>query len=114
TTVPAADPIALVPFAPPLADHLVLTYSHDIDFGLCHALLAHGFGSCGLIGSATKWARFRKRLGALGHSSEQIARIDCPIGEPSLGKEPHLIAIGVAYRLALSAQTIRQPLETRA
>ncbi|MEO0402319.1 MAG: xanthine dehydrogenase accessory protein XdhC, partial [Pseudomonadota bacterium] len=86
TTVPAADPIALVPFAPPLADHLVLTYSHDIDFGLCHALLAHGFGSCGLIGSATKWARFRKRLGALGHSSEQIARIDCPIGEPSLGK----------------------------
>ncbi|WP_299286010.1 xanthine dehydrogenase accessory protein XdhC [uncultured Tateyamaria sp.] len=112
TTVPAADPTSLVPFAPKDAEHLVLTYSHEIDLALCHALLRHSFASCGLIGSATKWARFRKRLTDLGHTSGEIERIQCPIGDPSLGKQPHLIAIGVAYRLAMASRTIHRPLET--
>ncbi len=114
TVVPAADLPALAAHAPQDAHHLILTYAHDIDLGLCYALLTRGFASCGLIGSATKWARFRKRLGGLGHSPDEIARITCPIGDPSLGKAPHLIAIGVAYRLAQSTQTIPQRLETRA
>ncbi|WP_299154662.1 xanthine dehydrogenase accessory protein XdhC [uncultured Tateyamaria sp.] len=112
TIVPAADPTTLVPFAPKDAEHLVLTYSHEIDLALCHALLRHSFASCGLIGSTTKWARFRKRLTDLGHTSDKIARIQCPIGDPGLGKQPHLIAIGVAYRLAMASQTIHRPLET--
>lgn len=102
TVVPAAEPARLVPHAPEDADHLILTYSHDLDLALCHAVLQRGFGSCGLIGSATKWARFAKRLAALGHGPEQISRITCPIGDPSLGKQPHMIAIGVAHRLLLS------------
>jgi xanthine dehydrogenase accessory factor len=92
----AADPAALVRFAPKDAEHLILTYSHALDLALCHALLGHGFARAGLIGSATKWARFRKRLAELGHSATEIARIDCPIGEPSLGKHPQAIAISVA------------------
>ena len=52
--------------------------------------------SRGLIGSATKWARFRKRLAALGHATAQISRIACPIGDPALGKHPQAIAVGVA------------------
>ncbi|MEM8654101.1 MAG: xanthine dehydrogenase accessory protein XdhC [Pseudomonadota bacterium] len=114
TKIPAADLPTLAAHAPADAHHLILTYAHDIDLGLCHALLSRGFASCGLIGSATKWARFRKRLGALGHPPDQIDRITCPIGDPSLGKDPHLIAVGVAYRLAQSTQTIPQRLETRA
>lgn len=102
TVVPATEPARLVPHAPEDADHLILTYSHDLDLALCHAVLQRGFGSCGLIGSATKWARFAKRLAALGHGPEQISRITCPIGDPSLGKQPHMIAIGVAHRLLLS------------
>jgi xanthine dehydrogenase accessory factor len=66
---------------------------------LCDALLRHGFGFCGLIGSASKWRRFRTRLGALGHGAEAVARITCPIGDPGLGKEPQAIAIGVAAEL---------------
>jgi xanthine dehydrogenase accessory factor len=99
TALPAAEPAALVRFAPPSADHLVLTRSHELDLQLCHALLAHGFASLGLIGSSTKMARFRSRLGALGHTAAQIARIACPIGDPSLGKHPQAIAVGVAAAL---------------
>ncbi|WP_299375323.1 xanthine dehydrogenase accessory protein XdhC [uncultured Tateyamaria sp.] len=114
TCIPAADPALLAAHAPEGAHHLILTYSHDIDLALCHALLARGFASCGLIGSATKWARFRKRLGQFGHGPAQIARITCPIGDPSLGKDPHMIAIGVAHRLALSLQATELATEKRA
>ncbi len=96
TTLVAKDPAQIVKHAPTDADHLILTYSHDIDLALCHAILSHDFHTAGLIGSATKWARFRKRLAALGHTSEQIARIACPIGDPLLGKHPAAIALGVA------------------
>lgn len=96
TVLPATDPALLVPHCPAGAAHLVLTYSHALDLELCHRLLTHGFASMGLIGSQTKWARFRSRLRALGHTELQIARIRCPIGDPALGKHPQAIAIGVA------------------
>lgn len=102
----AADPLRVVAHAPRQGDHLIATYSHDIDLALCDALLRHGFASAGLIGSATKWARFRSRLGAMGHSPAQISRIACPIGDPSLGKHPQAIAVGVAAAL-ISASTYR-------
>ncbi len=95
----ATNPADLVPEAPEGADHLVLTFSHALDLDLCHRLLTHGFGSLGLIGSETKWARFRSRLAALGHAPDRVADIRCPIGDPRLGKEPQAIAIGVAAEL---------------
>ncbi|GHF46756.1 xanthine dehydrogenase accessory protein XdhC [Seohaeicola zhoushanensis] len=96
TALPAAEPARLVAHAPARAEHLILTYSHALDLELCHQLLNHGFASAGLIGSATKWARFRSRLAQLGHTPDQIARIRCPIGDPALGKHPQAIAVGVA------------------
>jgi len=96
----------LVPHAPKNAEHLILTYSHALDFALCHALLSHDFAFTGLIGSKTKWARFRSRLGQLGHSTTQIDRITCPIGQKSLGKQPQAIAVGVAAELLVAAAKI--------
>ena len=96
TPLVAADPVRVVPRAPAGAHHLILTYSHEIDLALCHAILSRDFAACGLIGSATKWARFRARLQALGHPPARIARIACPIGDPTLGKHPQALAIGVA------------------
>jgi xanthine dehydrogenase accessory factor len=96
STLPAPDPALAVALAPKEAEHLILTFSHTLDLELCHRLLNHGFSQCGLIGSATKWARFRSRLSALGHSPGAIARITCPIGDPALGKHPQAIALGVA------------------
>ena len=91
--------------APRDAQHLILTYSHSYDLELCHRLLAHGFSGVGLIGSTTKWARFRSKLRDLGHESAKISGIRCPIGQPALGKHPQAIAVGVASELLLLLQT---------
>lgn len=114
TQLCAPDPARLVPYAPTQADHLIVTYSHALDLALCHSLLSHGFITAGLIGSATKWARFRNRLRDLGHGEAQIARITCPIGLPELGKHPHAIAIGVATELMRRPARRATQTETRA
>ncbi|WP_421906450.1 xanthine dehydrogenase accessory protein XdhC [Mameliella sp.] len=97
--LPAPAPERAMPRAPQDAAHLILTYSHEIDLALCHAALSHEFAFCGLIGSDTKWARFRKRLQALGHKPAQIDAICCPIGHKALGKHPQAIAIGTVTQL---------------
>lgn len=103
TCLPTPHPDRAVRLAPQDAQHLILTYSHEIDLALCHAVLSQPFAGAGLIGSATKWARFQRRLAALGHRDEQISRITCPIGDPSLGKAPQAIAVGVAAALLKDA-----------
>lgn len=105
--LPVAAPEVAVALAPVAAEHLVVTYSHALDLELCHRLLGHGFRSAGLIGSATKWARFRSRLMALGHGAEAVGRIRCPIGDPGLGKHPQAIAVGVAAEFLRNATALR-------
>jgi xanthine dehydrogenase accessory factor len=95
----APNPADLVAGAPAGAEHLVLTFSHTLDLELCHRLLGRGFAQLGLIGSDTKWARFRSRLAALGHPHTRISRIRCPIGQKGLGKHPQAIAVGIACDL---------------
>ena len=107
TVLPAAKPEAAMRIAPANAEHLILTYSHEIDLELCHCALRQPFASVGLIGSATKWTRFQKRLAELGHSANAIAQITSPIGDPSLGKHPHAIAVGLAAAL------LAKPAETK-
>ena len=107
TMLPAANPADTVRHAPGDAEHLILTYSHALDLEICHQLLNHGFRAAGLIGSKTKWARFRPRLRALGHTDAQISRIKCPIGDPALGKHPQAIAVGFAAEW-LSASSAKE------
>lgn len=95
------DPLDALATAPDHAAHVIVTHDHALDLDLCHRLLQRPFGFAGLIGSATKWARFRRRLMQLGHAPAQIDRIHCPVGEPALGKHPQAIAIGVAQRLLI-------------
>lgn len=97
--VPARDLPHLAGHAPEAAEHLILTYSHDIDLALCDALLRRGFIACGVIGSATKRARFRSRLLKMGHAEAAVSRLRCPIGDPGLGKHPQAIAVGVAAEI---------------
>jgi xanthine dehydrogenase accessory factor len=99
TPLAANCPSDAARLAPKNADHLIMTYSHVFDLELCHQILSQPHRSVGVIGSATKWARFSKRLGQLGHGSDHINTVMCPIGDPTLGNEPKAIAIGVAATL---------------
>lgn len=98
-----AMPELVVEEAPPNAWYLVMTHSHTLDEDICNAIMARGdFGYLGLIGSATKHARFAKRLLARGCAPEAVARLHGPIGLPDLGgKSPAIIAASVAADLLL-------------
>lgn len=80
---------------------LIMTHDHAEDFALCDAAIRTShLGSIGLIGSSAKWVRFQAQLAAAGHDRAAISKITCPIGNPSLtGKEPAVIAVGVASSL---------------
>lgn len=92
---------AEVALAAPGSFHLVLTHSHALDLRLAQAILRRGdFGWFGLIGSATKRARFEHRLRERGCDEALIARMQCPIGLAGIrGKEPEVIAVAVVAQL---------------
>ena len=60
-------PLAEIEQAPPGSAAFVLTHSHSLDFTLCSAVLERGdFAYLGLIGSATKRAKFERGFRELG------------------------------------------------
>ena len=87
--------------APPDTVFAVMTHSHPLDEAICDAILRRDdLAFLGLIGSATKRARFVKRLGEAGIPAEQLARLVCPIGLPGIrSKEPTAIAASFAADL---------------
>ena len=93
--------------APAGAFHLVLTHSHALDLRITEAILRRGdFGFLGLIGSATKRARFLKRFAQRGIAPEALARLTCPIGLPGIpGKAPGIVAVAVAAQLLRLSST---------
>ncbi|MFF0424757.1 xanthine dehydrogenase accessory protein XdhC [Streptomyces sp. NPDC004520] len=93
---------------PPGTHVLIMTHDHAEDAALCDAALrTPHLGSIGLIGSAAKWARFRKRLATEGgHDEAVIDRIKTPIGLADIsGKEPATIAVSVAADLLRAFET---------
>ena len=101
------DLVAQVGASPPDALYLVFTQSHAVDYELTRAILARNdFRYCGLIGSATKRARFEKRLVADGIPRARLTRLVCPIGRIGLtSKAPQVLAIGIAAELLLTVQS---------
>ncbi len=89
--------------APPGAFFLVLTHSHELDLRLCERILRRpDAGWLGLIGSATKRARFERRLLERGAPAQAVARMACPIGLPGLtGKAPEVVAVAVVAQLLM-------------
>jgi xanthine dehydrogenase accessory factor len=92
------DEVAMLP---PGSFVLVMTHSHPLDQRILEAALKRDdFRYVGLIGSATKRARFLSRLRARGLGAAELARLTCPIGiEGAGGKHPAEIAIAVAAQL---------------
>jgi xanthine dehydrogenase accessory factor len=96
-------PRYVVARAPSRAAFLVMTHNHALDLTLCERILCRNdFSYFGLIGSATKRAKFTRRFKARGLSDDVIERMVCPIGIPELsGKHPGEIAIAVAAQLLM-------------
>lgn len=101
-----ADPAAAVQAAPPGSFFLIFTQSHALDYDLTRAVLARGdFAYCGLIGSATKRARFEKRLIADGIAPTLLPRLTCPIGAIGVtSKLPQAVAVAIAAELLLALE----------
>ena len=91
---------------------LIMTHSHAVDLGIAaRALQENRFAYVGLIGSATKRARFEKRFRELGLDEARIATLTCPIGIDGVsGKHPGEIAIATAAQLLRLREAGRQNL----
>jgi len=81
----------------------VMTHSHQLDEDIVRALIDKPVRYLGLIGSATKWARIKKRLLARGADVAAAERVRCPIGVDIGGKSPREVAISVAAELVALA-----------
>jgi xanthine dehydrogenase accessory factor len=99
--VASADPPSEIARAEPGSFVLILTHDHALDLAIAAAALQRDdLPFVGLIGSATKRARFERRLRELGLDETRIAALACPIGLPGIaGKEPAVIAASVAAQL---------------
>jgi xanthine dehydrogenase accessory factor len=80
----------------------IMTFRHDMDERILEEILRkeHPHRYLGLIGSRSKWERFKQRLTARGMPAEKLERVRCPIGiDLGGGKAPAEIAISVAADL---------------
>lgn len=98
-------PEAEIASAPPMSAFVVATHDHGLDFLLTLAALRKGdFCYAGLIGSATKRARF-ERFARETNNFNDFARLTCPIGAAGLGdKRPEVIALMTAQEICMAFQ----------
>jgi len=107
--VHASEPVRCLEAAAAGAFVLVMTHSHALDFDIVlAALAAKRFPHVGLIGSATKRARFVSRLKQAGLGWGDAEKLACPIGIPGIAsKLPAAIAAATAVELLLRDQAVR-------
>lgn len=88
---------------------LVMTHSHPLDLALVGAALPDArFPYVGLIGSATKRARFEKRLAEMGVPAGRVASLVCPIGVGGINsKLPAVIAAATVAELLARDEALR-------
>ncbi len=104
--VAAVVPVAEIGRLSPGAFVLVMTHSHPLDLAVTTAALGRGdLGFVGLIGSATKRARFEARMRDAGLTADALRSLVCPIGVAGItGKEPAVIAASTVARLLVERE----------
>jgi xanthine dehydrogenase accessory factor len=98
------DPVRALTDLPAATACVIMTHSQALDYRLAEAALARGDMSyVGLIGSATKRARFVASFRRSGGNDQQLSRLTCPIGGTRIrDKRPEVIAAMVAAELLCS------------
>ncbi len=115
TCIRMADPVDAIAGAPAKAAFVVLSHSHALDYRLAEAALARGDAAyVGMIGSATKRARFESGFLRAGGRREALARLTCPIGGCDVDdKRPEVIAALTAAELVRCLLGRREPAKGR-
>ncbi|WP_336809510.1 xanthine dehydrogenase accessory protein XdhC [Bosea sp. MMO-172] len=115
TCIRMADPVDAIASAPAGAAFVVLSHSHALDYRLAEAALARGDAAyVGMIGSATKRARFESGFLRSGGRRETLARLTCPIGGSDVDdKRPEVIAALTAAELVRCLLGRREPAKGR-
>jgi xanthine dehydrogenase accessory factor len=103
TCVNEAEPAQALSRAPSVSFVAIMTHSHALDLDLAAAALkSKRFPYVGLIGSATKRARFVSTLAKLGVAKSDIDRLICPIGLSDIqDKAPAAIAASIVAQLLI-------------
>ena len=116
----AGDPLDVLAAAPEGALAVIMSHSHALDLSIADAALRNpAIAHVGLIGSATKRARFERRLVQAGVDKSRVAAMICPIGIGGIrSKLPAAIAVSVVAQLitldeALSASASHGMLSAR-
>lgn len=112
-TVRTADVDLELAQAPSGSIVIVMTHSHPLDYDITLKALKRGtFDFVGLIGSQTKRARFASLARQIGVADSIIDRLVCPIGLPQIkGKEPAVIAAGIAAQILMLGRRAEAPAE---
>ena len=115
TCIRMADPVDAVASTAANAAFVVLSHSHALDYRLAEAALARGDAAyVGMIGSATKRARFEASFLRAGGRRETLARLTCPIGGSDVDdKRPEGIAALTAAELVRCLLGGREPVQRR-
>ena len=100
-SVSPADPVAMLAEAPPASLVFIMSHSHALDLAITDTALRNSnIAHVGLIGSATKRARFAKRLREAGVAEDRVESLLCPIGMTGIrSKEPAAIALATAAQI---------------
>ncbi len=108
--IDAPEPASELAGAPDGALIVVMTHSHAIDLDVVAAALkSERFGYVGLIGSATKRARFLRQMRDVGLTEAMLARLVCPIGVAGIeGKDPAVIAASTAAQLLMMSERLAE------
>lgn len=106
--IQAGDPAAMLDTAGEGDFALVMTHNHSLDLSIADAALRRPLAFLGVIGSASKRARFRRLLGEAGHPPSEVARMIMPIGIPDIrSKLPAAIAASVASDLLIRDEALQ-------
>ncbi len=101
-TAVSGDPLeVVVASAVPGSLAFIMSHSHTLDLALADSALRNpAIAHVGVIGSATKRARFERRLGEAGVAAERVKSMICPIGIGGIrSKLPAAIAVSVAAQI---------------
>lgn len=116
----AGNPIEVISTAPEGSLAFIMSHSHALDLNLADAALRNRrIAGVGVIGSATKRARFERRLREAGVEEDRLKAMICPIGIGGIrSKLPAAIAISVAAQIialdeALSARATHGMVQAR-